>query len=112
MRIRKILVSLFSNDSEQLRPDICDPQLEKSPVANPDVMESEQASDYRVLSLAAVVQIKLTAFCEKDRNHLRDLIDVGLLDATWLSRLPDSLAQRLKQLLIRRVGKGAHFSPI
>jgi hypothetical protein len=71
----------------------------EEPVSNPDVTESEQASEYRVLSLAAVVQIKLTAFRDKDRTHLRDLIDVGLLDDTWLPRLPEMLAQRLKQLL-------------
>ncbi|MBV8781841.1 MAG: nucleotidyl transferase AbiEii/AbiGii toxin family protein [Phycisphaerae bacterium] len=68
-------------------------------IANPDVTESEQASEYRVLSLPAIVQIKLTAFRDKDKTHLRDLIDVGLVDATWLSRLPDPLAPRLKQLL-------------
>jgi hypothetical protein len=43
--------------------------------------------------------MKLTAFLDKDRTHLRDLIDVGLLDATWLERLPGALAQRLQQLL-------------
>lgn len=67
--------------------------------ANPDVTDSEDATQYRVLSLAALVQIKLTAFRDKDRVHLRDLIEVGLVDATWLPRVPDMLAQRLKQLL-------------
>jgi hypothetical protein len=76
---------------ERVRPE--------EPAANPDVAESEQAGEYRVLSLAAVVQIKLTAFRDKDRTHLRDLIDVGLVDSTWLARLPDILAQRLQQLL-------------
>jgi hypothetical protein len=36
-----------------------------------------------VLALDALVRIKLTAFRDKDRVHLRDLID-----ATWLMRLP------------------------
>lgn len=69
------------------------------PACNPDVTESEDAGLYRVLSLAALVQIKLTAFRDKDRVHLRDLIGVGLVDAGWLSRLPTPLAERLRQLL-------------
>jgi hypothetical protein len=52
-----------------------------------------------VLSLAALVQIKLTAYRDKDRTHLRDMIDVGLIDVTWLDRLPPALASRLKELL-------------
>ena len=66
---------------------------------NPDVDQSEQAEHFRVLSLAALVQIKLTAFRDKDRVHLRDLIDVGLIDASWLTRLPPVLSERLKSLL-------------
>ena len=60
---------------------------------------SEDAGAFRVISLAGLIQIKLTAFRDKDRTHLRDLIDVGLLDATWLERLPPPLADRLTQLL-------------
>jgi hypothetical protein len=45
------------------------------------------------------VRIKLTAFRDKDRTHLRDLIDVGLVDGGWPARLPESLADRLRQLL-------------
>ena len=51
------------------------------------------------LSLEALVRIKLTAFRDKDRTHLRDLLDVGLIDATWLGRLPAELAGRLKGLI-------------
>lgn len=66
---------------------------------NPDVTESELGDHFRVLSLEALVQIKLTAFRDKDRTHLRDLLDVGLIDETWKSRYPPVLADRL-QLLI------------
>jgi hypothetical protein len=31
--------------------------------------------------------------------HLRDMIDVELLDATWCDRLPPELAERLQELL-------------
>ena len=68
-------------------------------LANPDVDESEDAGLFRVISLEALVRIKLTAFRDKDRTHLRDLIDVGLLDAEWIGTLPTILADRLRQLL-------------
>lgn len=66
---------------------------------NPDVSEAEAADNYRILTLEALVRIKLTAFRDKDRTHLRDLLDVGLIDATWRPRFPPELADRL-QLLI------------
>jgi hypothetical protein len=65
----------------------------------PDVTDSERATEFRVISLAALVQMKLTAFRLKDRVHLLDLIGVGLLDSTWPSRLPPELATRLQELL-------------
>jgi hypothetical protein len=65
----------------------------------PDVNESEEAESYRVLSLEALVRMKLTSFRDKDRTHLRDLLEVGLVDATWPARLPADLAARLQQLL-------------
>jgi hypothetical protein len=67
--------------------------------SNPDVTESELTDRYRVLSLEALVQIKLTAFRDKDRVHLRDLIDVGLVDVGWIVRLPSELGERLKSIL-------------
>jgi hypothetical protein len=66
---------------------------------NPDVTETEQADNYMILSLEALVQIKLTAWRRKDQVHLGDLLDVGLIDQTWTTRYPPELAARL-QLLI------------
>jgi hypothetical protein len=71
----------------------------EEPLANPDVTHSEPAERFRVLSLQALVQIKLTAFRDKDRVHLRDLIDVGLIDSTWLEKVPVELQGRLRGLL-------------
>ena len=67
--------------------------------AAPDVDDSEQATDYRVVSLLALVTMKLTSFRDKDRTHVRDMIDVGLVDASWTARLPSELATRLQELL-------------
>jgi hypothetical protein len=76
--------------NEKVRPD--------EPVANPDVDESEDGGAYPVIALEALVRIKLTANRDKDRTHLRDMIGVGLIDATWLTRLPPMLADRLRHL--------------
>jgi len=43
--------------------------------------------------------MKLTAFRLKDRVHLIDMIDVGLIDAATLDRLPEPLWPRLQELL-------------
>ena len=65
---------------------------------NPEVTESESAGPYRILSLRALVQIKLTAFRDKDRTHLRDLLDAGLIDAGWGTFYPPELSARLQLL--------------
>jgi hypothetical protein len=75
---------------EKVKPD--------SLAANPGVEESERTPEFRLVNLQALVTMKLTSFRDKDRTHLRDLIEVGLIDASWLARLPVDLAARLQQL--------------
>ncbi len=65
----------------------------------PDVLESEDTSGFRLISLESLVRMKLTSFRDKDRMHLRDLLDVGLIDAAWCERVPPELARRLKELI-------------
>src|ERR1017187_7490510 len=65
----------------------------------PDVSESEETETFRLLSLDALVRMKLTSFRDKDRVHLRDLMDVGLVDASWLEKVPATLSPRLLELL-------------
>ncbi|HEY3964639.1 MAG TPA: hypothetical protein VGM05_08835, partial [Planctomycetaceae bacterium] len=65
----------------------------------PDLDESERAVGFQVTSLEALVRMKLMAWRDKDRTHLRDMIGVGLIDATWPTRLPPPLGARLQQLL-------------
>ncbi len=64
----------------------------------PDIDESERGVEFRVATLEALTRMKLTAWRNKDRTHLRDMIGVGLLDATWPVRLPPPLGDRLQQL--------------
>jgi hypothetical protein len=70
-----------------------------SPEPSPDVDDSEDAGGFRLISLRALVRMKLNAFRDKDRMHLRDLIDVGLVDASWLATLSGPLRERLQHLL-------------
>ena len=65
----------------------------------PELDESERAAEFQVVALLALVRMKLLAWRLKDRVHLLDMIQVGLLDATWPARLPPPLGDRLQQLL-------------
>jgi len=65
----------------------------------PDVSESEATETFRLLSLDALVRMKLTSFRDKDRVHLRDLMEVGSADASWLTRVSAALRSRLQELL-------------
>ena len=69
------------------------------PLPTADVTEREQADDYHIVSLEPLVRMKLNAFRDKDRTHLRDLISLGLIDASWLPRCIPEHAARLQQLL-------------
>jgi hypothetical protein len=80
---------VFAN--ERVRPEYA--------VQAPDVAESEPTAAFRLLSLDALVRMKLTSFRDKDRVHLRDLIDVGLVDESWVSRVPSPLGARLQALI-------------
>jgi len=69
------------------------------PLASPDVAESERPTTFQVLTLEALVRMKLTSFRLKDQVHLQDLVRVGLVDATWCDRFPTVLAERLRGIV-------------
>jgi hypothetical protein len=77
--------------TEKVRPNHAEPA--------PDVSESEATDAFRLLSLEALVRMKLTSFRDKARVHLRDLIEVGLIDESWVGRMPPVLGGRLQELL-------------
>jgi hypothetical protein len=70
-------------------------------VAAPDVgdVATDVGEAYRVLDLEPLVQMKLTSYRRKDQVHIQDMIRVGLIDSSWLSRFPPELAARLQPLL-------------
>ncbi len=82
---------LFAN--EKVRAEYFEPTA--------DVTEFESSEDgrFRHLSLEALVRMKLTSHRLKDRVHLQDLIEVGLIDSTWPARFHPELAARLQQIL-------------
>jgi len=53
----------------------------------------------QVVTLEALVRMKLNSYRDKDRTHVRDLLDLGLLDASWLPRLIPEHAERLQRLI-------------
>lgn len=69
------------------------------PAANPGLDDALQSQSFMIVPLESLVAMKLTAFRDKDRTHIRDLIEVGLLDESWLSSLPEALSARLKSIL-------------
>src|ERR1043165_1042992 len=69
-----------------------------SPAPSPDISESEDADQFRVVTLDSLVQMKLAAFRDKDRTHLRDLIDVGLVNPSILEKLSPELRSRMQLL--------------
>jgi hypothetical protein len=85
---------VFAN--EKVRPEYAAPA--------PDMTECVAGAAFRTIALESLVRMKLTSFRDKDRTHLRDMIDVGLIDDTWPDRLPPELAERIKQLLANPEG--------
>jgi hypothetical protein len=69
-------------------------------VATPDVADRVNLpGNHDVATLPRLVEMKLMANRDQDRVHLRDLIDVGLVDRATLASLPAELASRLDTLL-------------
>jgi hypothetical protein len=64
-----------------------------------DVTDADRGDDFQLLRLESLVRMKLTSFRRKDQVHLEDMIDVGLIDATWPARFPPVLAARLQELI-------------
>ena len=77
--------------SEKVRPEYLLPA--------PEIHESEPTSAFRVLTLEALVRMKLTSFRTKDQMHLRDLLDIGLIDASWCGSLLPELGRRLQGII-------------
>jgi hypothetical protein len=66
---------------------------------SPTVDQRAEISGIQTVSLVGLVLMKLISNRDQDRVHLRDMIDVGLVDRSILDQLPISLVERLEALL-------------
>jgi hypothetical protein len=65
----------------------------------PDIETVTHPDNFRVITLESLVAMKLLSNRDKDRTHLRDMIGVGLIDATWREKVPSELSARLQHIL-------------
>ena len=76
---------------EKVRPEYSEPA--------PEIDQCESIRSLRTLPIEALVRMKLTSFRRKDQVHLLDMLDVGLIDESWLERFPTELRRRLQELI-------------
>ena len=72
---------------------------ESNPTVAAEITTVDADGDFRIVALEALAHMKLNAFRDKDRMHLRDMLSIGLIDATWLPRLIPEHAAKLKLLI-------------
>lgn len=88
-KVRDALHIIWAN--EQVTPE--------SPEPAPDPAGAEESGGFALIPLEPLVRMKLSSFRDKDRMHLRDLLEVGLIDHAWLAKLPAPLGERLRVIL-------------
>jgi hypothetical protein len=88
-KVRDAIRILFAN--EKVRAD--------EQALFPDVIDAVRVEGMWVLSLDPLVRMSLTRDTREDRMLLRDMIDVGAVNSTWIPRLSVGLATRLQSLL-------------
>jgi hypothetical protein len=69
------------------------------PLASPDIETVDDPAGFHVLKLDLLVWMKLLSNRDKDKTHIRDIIGTGLIDPTWVARVPPELRDRLQQIL-------------
>jgi hypothetical protein len=68
-------------------------------LAAPEIQTVDNPANFRVITLESLILMKLMSNRRKDQVHVQDLIGVGLIDRSWLPKLPPELADRLKHIL-------------
>ena len=77
---------------EKVRPEY---ELPSPPIAE----RQELSAGLPVVSLPGLVRMKLLSYRDRDRVHLTDMIEVGLIGREMLAGLTLELARRLEVLL-------------
>jgi hypothetical protein len=78
---------------EKTRPEYESP----SPLVDDRI---EIAPGIFVVDLPGLVRMKLLSYRDQDRVHLRDMIEVGLIDRSLFATLSPQLIARLEPLLV------------
>jgi hypothetical protein len=65
----------------------------------PFIRTVTHSANFSVITLECLVMMKLMSNRLKDQVHVQDMIGVGLVDQSWLAKLPPDLANRLKLIL-------------
>jgi hypothetical protein len=76
---------------EKIRPD--------HPLPAPEIDIVNDPADFPVITLESLIVMKLMSNRRKDQVHILDMIGVGLVDSSWLTKLPPELAARLKHIM-------------
>jgi len=79
-------------ESEKVRKEYAHPV----PALSPEPARSPEG--FRIAPLQSLVRMKLTSFRDRDRVHLRDLLEVNLISPEIERDLPPDLQERLRQL--------------
>lgn len=101
---RKSLVVFVNEPRARVREGVFmifagEPLLTVNSLPSPDVSEAEVIEGRRVLSLDALVRMELATCTALHGMRLRDLMDVGQIDASWRDRVPLALQARLQEIL-------------
>ena len=65
----------------------------------PNPTDTETIDGRRVLQLVSLVEFQLARYRLDDAVDRRDMLDVGLVDASWLAKFSPELVARLQHLL-------------
>jgi hypothetical protein len=76
---------------EKIRPDHLLPA--------PEIQTVNDPANFPVIALESLILMKLMSNRRKDQVHVQDMIGVGLIDQSWLTKLPPELAARLKHIM-------------
>jgi hypothetical protein len=65
----------------------------------PEIRTVDDPANFRVITLESLLLMKLMSNRRKDQVHVEDMIRVGLINASWLAKLPPELTERLQHIL-------------
>lgn len=72
----------------------------RHPIPTPDLSDVHRARDgFAVIGLRSLLIMKLNANRLKDKVHIQDMLELGMIDQTLRDSLPDELRRRLDDII-------------